>query len=302
MDTLSPVLDTTDAQFHWTSNPSGFYSSMAKPVVQPGVTTDYYLFVTDSLLCPFQDTVTVTVSPNQIPVYPTFDTTICSGQAVSIGQANSNGAWTWTSLPSGFSAAASNPSVTPTANTTYFASISNSLGCVRGDTVIVTTNPVPPTPTITLDSADELISSASSGNQWYLEEQTAIPGADSVFYKPQLNGVYSLRVTQDGCTSAFATEYAYVYTAVTTIPNDSITVSITPNPATSNVIYVHFHIPTVNQVQVEIVDLYGRNCLNRENVTDGASINLPSLARGLYAVRVTAPNKLVTKVFLVLLN
>ncbi len=60
-------------------------------------------------------------------------------------------------------------------------------------------NPLPPTPVIT-QHYDTLISSAASGNQWYLNG-IVIPGVTSQKYVPTENGSYYVVVTLGGCSS-----------------------------------------------------------------------------------------------------
>lgn len=64
----------------------------------------------------------------------------------------------------------------------------------------VTVNPIPATPTIT-QNGFVLTSSASTGNQWYLNGNP-INGATAQSYTATQNGNYTVVVTQNGCSSA----------------------------------------------------------------------------------------------------
>lgn len=72
--------------YSWTSNPAGFVSNLATPVVSPTVNTVYYLTLTNaSSTCTTTDSVKVSISA---PVTPsitinTSATTICSGNTVT---------------------------------------------------------------------------------------------------------------------------------------------------------------------------------------------------------------------------
>jgi len=63
----------------------------------------------------------------------------------------------------------------------------------------VVVNPVPATPVIT-NQGDTLISSAVSGNQWYIDG-VVIPGATGKEHIAMLAGTYTVIVTLNGCSS-----------------------------------------------------------------------------------------------------
>lgn len=66
--------------------------------------------------------------------------------------------------------------------------------------LFVTVNSAPSAPLITQNGA-VLTSSISSGNQWYFNG-TIIPGATAQIYTATQNGIYTVKVTTNGCTSA----------------------------------------------------------------------------------------------------
>ncbi|NLH52651.1 MAG: T9SS type A sorting domain-containing protein, partial [Bacteroidales bacterium] len=90
----------------------------------------------------------------------------------------------------------------------------------------VTVNPIPPTPTITLDG-NTLISSAPNGNQWY-RNNTPIPGATQQTYVVTESGSYYVVVTLNGCSSAPSNIIEVTITGMTVV--DETAFSIFPNP------------------------------------------------------------------------
>ena len=63
---------------------------------------------------------------------------------------------------------------------------------------VVTVNPLP-TPNISLQPNNDLVSSAVTGNQWYLNG-VLIPGATNQIYTPTVNGTYTVEVIDaNGC-------------------------------------------------------------------------------------------------------
>lgn len=145
----NPVAGST---YSWVSRPSGFTSTNANPLVSPTVTTTYTLTETNTNGCSKSDSVTITV--NSLPAAATApDTSICSGAAVSIGEASVPGStYSWNSSPSGFSSTSSNPVVSPTLSITYTLTETNANGCLKSNSVLVTVNPAP-NPFISGDNA-----------------------------------------------------------------------------------------------------------------------------------------------------
>ncbi len=70
--------------------------------------------------------------------------TVCSGTSVSIGASPVSGStYSWVSSAGGYSSTLSNPSVSPTSNTTYTVTETNSNGCSNSNSVTITTKPLP---------------------------------------------------------------------------------------------------------------------------------------------------------------
>jgi len=85
-----PVTGNT---YSWTSNPAGFNSNLANPVVTPTVNTQYFLAVANSTGCIGKDTVAITVNSTLTPTatISASNTTICSGQGVIFNATITNG-------------------------------------------------------------------------------------------------------------------------------------------------------------------------------------------------------------------
>ena len=139
------LASTTGRTYAWSSSPSGYSSTLANPVVSPNVTTNYYLTETITATgCSTTDTVVVNVNPAP-GKNAGADKAVCAGSSTSIGATSAtNRTYAWTSSPSGFVSTAANPTVTPSATTTYYLVETNSTtGCQNYDTAIVTVNPLP---------------------------------------------------------------------------------------------------------------------------------------------------------------
>lgn len=69
---------------------------------------------------------------------------------------------------------------------------------------------IPPTPSISRDTANNLVSNASIGNLWY-KNGTAISDTTQKI-KPsgtEPNGSYTVKTTQNGCVSALSSPYYF---------------------------------------------------------------------------------------------
>ncbi len=129
--------------YSWTANPPGtVISGEANPVVTPTDTTTYIITVTGgSPYCTSYDTVVV------YPVQPVADagrdTVVCSGEPIYIGGSpTASGSvppytYIWSTIPPGFSSLDPNPSISPNSTTMYVVQVTDSIGCVDYDSVLV---------------------------------------------------------------------------------------------------------------------------------------------------------------------
>jgi len=92
----------------------------------------------------------------------------------------------------------------------------------------VVVSPVPSTPAIT-QHGDTLVSSAVTGNQWYLDG-VAIAGATGKDHVAQYNGNYTVVVTLNGCNSVPSNSILILNVSISDIAIDK-TFGIYPNPS-----------------------------------------------------------------------
>ncbi len=111
-------------------------------LVSPGDTTDYVLFVYDSIGCSSNDTMTIDVRPLPI-AHAGSDDTICLNQSTLLDATFSSGntplTYSWNnSLP-----ALASQIVSPTSSTTYILTVSDVYQCESTDTVEIIVNTLP---------------------------------------------------------------------------------------------------------------------------------------------------------------
>ncbi len=151
----------------------------------------------------------------------------------------------------------------------------------------VTVNPIPATPVITqVPVGDTLISSAATGNQWYLNG-VAIPGATGKKYKPVYLGSYTVVVTLNGCSSLPSNTIVVTKIVATLDLEVSHSFEVYPNPS-----HGQFNIKVVSgkpiELSIEIYNNVGSLQWKQEKVQiDGTYItpvDLGSVPAGVYMV------------------
>lgn len=103
----------------------------------------------------------------------------------------------------------------------------NNCGTSETSSMLVTVNQIPATPVITQDNY-MLTSSASTGNQWY-RDGLAIEGAFAQTYEAFENGIYTVIVTINGCSSDVSNNIEIVNVGMNENEAGQI-INIYPNP------------------------------------------------------------------------
>lgn len=126
----------------WTASSGAAISNIKYPLIQPLVTTKYY--VTANLgKCQAQDSVNVKVAPYPaVAVGP--DTTICFGSRAQLYSNITGANFSWSPSNSLINANTLNPIAGPVKTTNYIIRVTDTLGCNKpvSDTIIVTVIPL----------------------------------------------------------------------------------------------------------------------------------------------------------------
>lgn len=142
-----------------------------------------------------------------------------------------------------------------------------------------------PRPTIT-QSGTQLLSSAASGNQWFLNG-TAIPGATASVLTPQTPGMYAVQQTSGNCVSALSAAFNFTTTAIAslyTIPG----IRLFPNPVASS---LWLENPTQKRLQLVIRDVTGKRVKQLEVAPGLHSYLLSELSAGVYTLHLSEKGK-----------
>lgn len=221
---------------------------------------------------------------------------VCVGENVTFSDASQNTPLTWQWSVSGGNPSTSNqPAFTTTFSTpgTYDVTliVSNFAG---SDTITITNaitvNPTPAVPTIT-QSNDTLYSSASSGNQWYLNGNL-ITGATNSFYTPSANGNYTVKVTNNFGCSATSSPFNYIKSGIQIVKTANLFI-IYPNPA-SNTITIELD-GNQQATVFELSDALGRTLQTINLNNNITTLNISNLPIGVYAASIIRDGKRITK-------
>ncbi len=202
------LLATGGVSYLWT--PGGATTSSI--TVNPVITTNYIVKVTDANGCENTDTVQVTV--NTMPVaYAGLNQSICSGVQATL-TATGGTSYMW--YPGGL--AGSSITVNPATNTSYWVIATDANGCTDTDTVLVTVNQSPfayagINQTLCTGQSATLTASGGGSYVWTPGGSTS----NTITVSPVTTSSYSVLVTNaSGCTDT-----------------DTVTVIINPLPAAS---------------------------------------------------------------------
>ncbi len=169
---------------------------------------------------------------------------------------------------------------------TFTASGSPNVNYQEASAINTTICVLPPAPVISADPSGKLmISSAGEGNQWYLNG-VAINAASSQTYEAADKGIYSARVTIDGCPGAFSNSLN-IEEKDQDQTNDEVTYNspyLWPNPATDRVWVSLFK---EGQTSLEILNSTGQVVKRIDPFPAGnIEIDLTDLAAGVYLVKI----------------
>jgi hypothetical protein len=173
--------------------------------------------------------------------------------------------------------------------------ITDSLGCAKfSDSVLFKSYSTPSTPTISRDSTNSLVSSASIGNVWFKEGAATNDTTQKInLSDPSKVGSYTVKTTQNGCVSALSSPYYFLVTDVINLSANEF-IKLAPNPFI-NQLNFDFVVKGYQRLNIEVYDIAtGTRIASRQNLTAGIPIMLGQLSAGTYIIKVsTNDNKIV---------
>jgi len=182
--------------------------------------------------------------------------TICEGDQAQLYIFAQGGTgvynYEWSPATSLNNATIFNPVASPTETTTYDVLVTSSFFSTNAS-ITVTVEPVPATPTISVEN-DHLISSALQGNQWY-NSQGAISGATSQTYYPtHTETYYVIASSTAGCESASSNEVVFGFTGTKPVADNEF--SVYPNPF-NEALHINYTLKTAGYIKIAIYNSIG---------------------------------------------
>ena len=227
-------------------------------------------------------------------------TTVCDGDSVVL-TSNAAASYSWNNGDT-------TQSITTRSSDIYSVTVTNANGCSATSSpmdVTVYSNPIPPS---IQQFDDSLKSSATKGNQWYLNGNL-MPGDTGQYYVASQNGIYMVeRTNGNGCSSFSAPfNFTYVYVGIADLA-DGNSFSIYPNPVGNQLTVVIARSGATRQsLALDIYNVLGETVLssslsgvypdNFGREGRGEALDVSTLPAGMYFLQMKTKGALVTQRF-----
>jgi hypothetical protein len=169
---------------------------------------------------------------------------------------------------------------------TFYVKKIDANGCIKNsDEVIIKKFNLPSAPTITRDTANNLVSSAALKNTWY-KDGTIISDTTQKI-KPSGAGSYSVKTAENGCTSVASSAYYYLVTDIINLSAEEF-IKLAPNPFQGQLNF-DFNVKAYQKLNIEVFDLItGIKSASQQNILPGSILNFGNLAPGTYIIKVSS--------------
>jgi len=153
-------------------------------------------------------------------------------------------------------------------------------GCTtQSDTLTITKLAAVATPNVTREGSN-LVSSSLTGNQWYLDG-VKLSGETDTKIKAISTGIYTVQITNNGCTSDFSKGEYGLITGIAALEPSTI---VQPNPF-SRQIQINLPAELGSRAHLQIVDLLGKEQVGSRDVSPGEMLDLGHLSPGTYLLQ-----------------
>jgi PKD repeat protein len=259
--------------------------------VTPTATTVYSVTVSAANGCSkvIDTSIKVNGNPATPSITPNSAVKLCEGEKITLAASGGATTYVWSN-----GATTQNVVIDKTGN--YTVKVTNADGCESAVSaaVAVTVTPLPAIPTITV-AGNNLTSSATTGNQWYLNG-AVIPGATAQTYTVAKSGKYSVKVTAGAACTSSSTEINVNKVGVENLENAQ-NVLVFPNPAT-DLLNIEFKEGNGTTHTMLILDALGQKIYSNDVTTtqNKYQINTSNWAKGIYFINFIDAQQKVTGV------
>lgn len=278
-------------QYQWLNNNTNITNAI-NPTFKIVSSGTYQVKTTDNTCSAISNSIKVTV--NALPTAPIVrDTFYCQNVTITdsfkVGFSTGN-ILQWYGIDSvGALASALTPkptSVNLGFQKFYVSQKNITTGCEGIKSKInVEIRPIPATPLIARDTANNLVSNFAFKSIWY--KDGVLLNDTSQKIKPIVPGAYTNIAMLNGCKSTLSNSYYYLVTDIINLSADEF-IKLTPNPFI-NQLNFDFVIKGYQKLNIEAFDLTsGSKVLSLQNLSPGIPIYLTQLSAGTYLIRVTS--------------
>lgn len=164
--------------------------------------------------------------------------------------------------------------------------ITDSLGCTKfSDSVLLKSFSIPSTPSISRDTANNLVSSVAFNNTWYKDGKAITDTTQKI--KPAGAGSYTVTTTENSCASKMSNAYYYLVTDIIKLNAEEF-IKLAPNPFQGQ-LNIDFSVKGYQKLNVEVFELTtGTRMASQQNVLPGSLLSFGFLAPGTYIIKVSS--------------
>lgn len=230
-----------------------------------------------------------------MPIFDKAQYTICGVDSAVIKIRNYNKSDTVMWYVNGIMKATNSEQLIFKNSDTIFLKKIDSVGCVKySDTITIKKYNIPSTPTISRDTANNLVSSSTAKNIWHKDGVLITDSTQRI--KPTTPGNYTVKTTENGCVSAASNAYYYLITDIVRLSNQEY-IKLAPNPF-QNKLNFDFVLRGYQRLNIEVFELAtGAKVTTTQNLSPGAQVNLGNLSNGTYIVKVSSTDNKVNYQF-----
>jgi hypothetical protein len=169
---------------------------------------------------------------------------------------------------------------------TFYVKKIDANGCIKNsDQIIIKKFNLPAAPTISRDTANNLVSSVAFNNTWYKDAKAITDTTQKI--KPSGAGSYTVTTTENGCASKISNAYYYLVTDIIKLSAEEF-IKLAPNPFQGQLNF-DFNVKAYQKLNVEVFELTtGTRRTSQQNVLPGSILSFGYLAPGTYIIKVSS--------------
>jgi hypothetical protein len=223
------------------------------------------------------------------PVISPSKTIICGTDSVSVKITNRDASFKYAWYINNDSVSKSSDSIFVKKEGYVKLKITDTLGCTKfSDSVLLKSFALPTTPTISRDTANNLVSSAAVRNTWFKDAAAISDTTQKI--KPSGAGSFTVKTSENGCASVASNAYYYLVTDIINLSADEF-IKLAPNPFQGQLNF-DFNVKGYQKLNIDVFELTtGTKRASQQNVLPGSILSFGFLAPGTYIIKVSSSDQ-----------